>query len=299
MSDTKSSAHVRRVTLNLIRLAACCPRPLRPILDRLPSLDWDLARLEPVEIETIYTYVDDDLADRARAEFEADTRSIADHRHNPTNCKLCGHHPIRFEFLLRNTAGGRDVLTGSQCIIDYGINVDGSMTEDEALRALRAAIARAKQQAEREDWQAAHPDHGAVMAHLADIRDRLVHATTWHLHRWLRPGWDERVRRAVASVNRILRSYERRGYLNPRHTEQVFGGATFAPYRMIKELDEAEQGYTANFLLWEDFFKVHRGGFLREDLLQCQIWQRAGLSPATLTGDDADRFSEIRARLSA
>ncbi len=166
-----ATAHVRRVTLNLIKHSACCPDDLRGTIDKLENLDWQIDALAPIEREYLYATVDGDLADKAKNEFQANTQSLVDHRQSDAQCKLCGHQHIRFEFELVNTAGGTNTMTGSTCIETYGINVDGEGTAAEALRALRGAITKAKRKANCDDWRIEHPQHAvefsALRAHYA------------------------------------------------------------------------------------------------------------------------------------
>ena len=215
-------AHVRRVTLNLVRYAACCPADLRPALERLAASDWRVDALSREDDERIFAYVDADLAGRALAEYVADTESIIDHRAADATCRLCGQQHIRFEFTLRNTAGGRDHRTGSSCIIEYGLNVDGALTAEEARARLNGAITRAMRRAERDAWQEAHPDHAAEMHRLSLAFKTCLALPDRALYRHLRPDWKRRAAELVKGLKPVVKFYTKEGFLTDLRTEQVY-----------------------------------------------------------------------------
>ena len=194
LTDIRAAdAHVRRITLNILRHADCCPEDVRMIADRLAGdLAWDWHALDKLEVETIFAKVDSALTDKALDEFEADTSGIIDHywKANPerrdgdgdTYCRLCGHKHIRWEFPLRNVSGGedgKDTWTGSSCIEQYGLRVDGEATADAALQKLRSAIGRAKRVADADGWVKEHPDHEEIVAEVAEASAILQKLGRW------------------------------------------------------------------------------------------------------------------------
>lgn len=217
-------AHIRRVTLNLIRHALCCPRPLRRVLNKLAKFEWDMDALPAKALDTIYAYVDEELAEKAKAEFTADTSSIVDHRASDWTCELCGHQNCRWEFTLENVAGGQSVKTGSHCIVEYSLSVDGEVSAEEALKRLRAAISRMKRVEECEKWQQAHPDHVEIMDRLKTVYD-YVRApisvrTLWN---YLKRGWNSRTNPWQKKAKATLKYYNREGFLTAKRTDDLSG----------------------------------------------------------------------------
>ncbi len=240
---TTTSQHVRRVTLNLIRHAGCCPPELTQILAKLSSdeIGWDMRKLDRAENEMIYAMVDEELGKKATAEFEADTDSIIDHRKCDAFCKLCGHQHIRFEFTLRNKAGGRDTQTGSTCIEEYGINVDGEATAEDAIRALRGAISKAKRRADADDWKLDHPSHEADFATLREHRALLaINQHPVGLWSYLKPQWKRRVKKTISALNQAIKYYDKNGMLTPKRTLDVYLPGGLLVCFMVDELKAAQ-----------------------------------------------------------
>lgn len=209
------TAHVKRVTLNLIRHSATCPPELRRYLDQLADNSWKLKTLAPAVLEHIYAEVDDDLAYRARSEFQADLETVVDHKYSSSHfdCKLCGHNPIRFEFLLRNHRGGQDVWTGSTCIEEYGINVLGAETAEAALAALRRVLAAKRREYQKFEWTGYYPFAGIAIDRLNDDLNQLAEPITADVYAGLPAGWFDAVERWVKSTEGLLRLYKKHGYL--------------------------------------------------------------------------------------
>ncbi len=256
-------AHVRRVTLNLIRHAAVCPEETREVIDRLASRDWDFGALTQVEADHLYGVIDGQLADRAKDEFEADTRSIIDHRGCDAECKLCGQMHIRFEFLLRNGAGGRDVWTGSTCIVTYGLAVDGETTAEEALKRLNAAINAAKRIAERDDWRAEHPNHEADMEavrRIAKIAGQYLPYDLWNL---LKPAFRQRARKIASLAKASVKYYNANGFLTDTRTRQLYlpGDALNAIEGLLNEWDQAVGVRDARRAVWRTLLDEYGGRF--------------------------------------
>ena len=303
-----ATAHVRRVTLNLLRHSACCPDELRTMINKLANkLDWQISALTKIEQETLYATVDEDLANKSRDEFVANTDSITDHRHNDTHCKLCGHQHIRFEFELTNDhEGGSSVLTGSQCIETYGLNVDGEGTAEDALRALRGAITRAKRIANREDWREAHPDHEADMAELRQCYGELrMKQSPWKLYRHLNSNWKDRCKRMVTKSRAVLKYYDREGFLTDGRTSMVYGdnprgftdttGLGYGAVDMRAELHRAEQSVHDIEVRWDKFMSgcPRMEGWERQ---RVQTWRGRAIPPEALSNSDKALLRSIHSR---
>ncbi len=240
------SAHVRRVTLNLIRHASAevCPPDLAAALNRLADqCDWDMAGLSREDLELIFALVDEETANRAAAQFWADTQTIIDHRASTGVCELCGQPHIRWEFTIRNGDGGRSIQCGSSCIVTYGLSVDGEAAGEAALAKLKAAIGKLKKVAARDAWTAAHPDHRQVMETVAVAQlwygKRL---NPWQLYRFLGLNWRSRVIKQIRSIRAVLKYYRKNGYLTPTKTSAVWSdqGILVTLTRLHAEYQAAE-----------------------------------------------------------
>lgn len=305
-----AGAHVRRVTLNLIRHAFCCPANLRVILDKLANwFEWDLESLSRKEIETIFALVDKDLADRAKDEFEADTSTIVDlvRSHAPEeeqHCKLCGHEHIRWEFDLRNKAGGLTCKTGSVCIEEYGLNVDGEATAEAALAKLRAAISQAKRKAEREDWREEHPDHEADFTFVRafePVLRRGLHYGDW---RGLKPFWRQRAKDVNRPLRAALKFYDRNGFLTELRTSKFYGewGDLKKAREMDQELYDAREGVKLASEYWPKIMNLAEFYSLLDPIERNAVSHanNYAINPYTLNGlDEAwqDRIKSVREKL--
>jgi len=244
-TDLPANAHVKRVTLNLIRLSKSCPPSLKPILDRLANdCEWDWKALTRVELETIYAEVDDDTAYRARTEFQADLETVIDHKWNSDhiNCKLCGHNPIRFEFLLRNVSGGEDVWTGSTCIEEYGINVLGAATAEAALKALRAVLSLKRREYDCHAWNEHFPFAGIRLDKLNDLLNTLSEPVMADEFASLPAGWFDNVEKFGRAVDGLFRLHRKHGYLTgltfAKNGDAIYKGRTaqlFGPHGLIEQ----------------------------------------------------------------
>tara|TARA_Y100000034_G_scaffold110577_1_gene142838 strand:+ start:2047 stop:3024 length:978 start_codon:yes stop_codon:yes gene_type:complete len=294
----KAGAHVRRVTLQLLRHAVCCPDDLREIIERLAAADWDMAALSRAEAEAIFGEVGDDLAQTAKCEYAVDTSTIIDHRASDAYCKLCGHKHTRWEFLLRNTReaeGGKDHWTGSTCIVQYGLNVDGEGTAEAALEALNKAINSAKKKANRDDWRAEHPDHEDEMARLQKGLDRADKRVPWGMFRKLRPKYQQRVKAFGTPARAALKYYRANGFLTNHRTAQVYvGGLLEQADGLVQEWDEAEDGTAAGRArkVW-DRFKAEYPRMNEYQARQVRWWKERGWTPADLFGRNLDLLNEI------
>jgi hypothetical protein len=177
--------------------------------------------MDPIDLEVIYARVDDQLTERAKAEFVADPETLVDHREADWTCGLCGHKNCRWEFRLRNDAGGRDHFTGSTCVIQYGLRVAGSATASEALALLNGAISAAQRRATRDAWRAAHPDHATRVALGRSLfRDTPPRPRDYA---GLKPRWRQRYKAISAKYRAMLKFYNRHGYLTDSKTIDLYG----------------------------------------------------------------------------
>jgi len=245
-------AHVRRVTLNIVRNASVCPPKLRRVVGKLDRRDWKLDALTKGECEYIFATVGDDLTSAALTEYVANTRSIKDWSREPAGesfCKLCGHQHIRWEFRLDNlkkAEGGKDWLTGSDCIIQYGFNVDGEGTAEAALKALRGAISTAIAHAKGEDWRTEHPDHEADIEVLRDGLAVATRRVPWDRYAHLKDNWKGRAREFAKLARGAVKYHEKHASLTPKRTEDVYGAGKLLQRSkaLQKEWAAAEPGKT-------------------------------------------------------
>ena len=255
-----ADAYVRRVTLNLLRHATCCPEDVRLIVDRLADdLGWDWDKLNRLEHETIFGKVGDPLLAQARDEFDVDLSTIIDHAWNRGTgleghvgedgipfCQLCGHKHVRWEFLARNITRGdnrhertADVWRGSTCIEVYGIRVDGEATAEAALEKLRGAISAAKVKVERRGWQEANPAHREDMRFLRRADWRLATPIPWRE----RELWPNRFGYRVSDkvfrreVKATLKYYDKNGFLTEGRTEALDGLREYAKVVLVHEAE--------------------------------------------------------------
>jgi len=261
--------HQRRVTLNLLRHAACTPKALARVLDKLPGVEWDIHALSSKDQGTLFANVTESLANLARDEFSADLQTIRDlvREPRPGNpdaiCELCGHPHIRWEFDLLNNAGGRDTKTGSVCIETYGLNVDGYGTQEAALAALKAAVAKAKRKADMQDWQDEHPEHVNDMERLNELRQWLSRNRTlrpYTLYQGVRPRWNDRATILLKTAHVSIKYYRREHFLTPTRTVQVYGSGTStgclrAIEDMQVEMRRAVAQIDSHRKFWEDLLK--------------------------------------------
>lgn len=285
-----ADAHTRRVTLNLVRASTVCPDDLVCIVDSLSDSGWDWGRLSPRDAEAIYGLLTDDLVQAAKAEFAADTRTVIDvERHRAdahdfidndgdTFCPLCGHKHIRWGFTLRNTVKhdtgcetGDDLLTGSSCVVQYGLRVDAETTAEAALAALNKAIGRLQRAAERDDWRAAHPNHAEDMQ-LLERAESFV-GKTWmnqipvSVRRSLPHPWgsyrSDSHKKWASWARAALKYYRSHGYLAETRAEQYDNGGLGTARLIVAQVEEA---MTASPVVryWQDWQAAHPGLTPRE-----------------------------------
>lgn len=215
--------------------------PLIKSLEKVRDENFDFDRVPDKHLENVYGFLDNAITEKVLAEFRFIPRigNVRDLGGCVGVCALCGkgdskdeggnEDHLRYEFKLTNQAGGEDVWTGSTCIVNHHLKVDGAANSEEAkailTKALRQHIALWKQEA----WRAEHGDHvdipeqwsrfrflprqldpwglfGRYDVELSVVgikRDELKHAA----HRLFRP------------FRSATRFYERKSFLSPSKTE--------------------------------------------------------------------------------
>jgi len=151
-------------------------------LARLREANFHLDRLDDLDVEIIYGTMDEALTKRVVDEFTFRPLmgNIRDLGACVGVCDLCGkggsrdddanEDRIRFQYLLTNTAGGSNVWTGSTCIVQHGLHVDGARTIEEAERILKKVMNQHKAQWKVEAWRAQHADHSDIPAQWEALR---------------------------------------------------------------------------------------------------------------------------------
>jgi len=281
-----ADAHTRRVTLNLIRASTVCPDDIVAIVDALAADGWDWTKLARGDAEAIYGLVDDALVEKAKAEFAADTTTVVDlDRHwsdapqfvdedGDTFCPLCGHKHLRWGFTLKNTVKaetehelGRDLLTGSTCVVEYGLRVDGTTTAEAALAALNKAIAGLTRKAEREDWRRDHPEHAAELAIVAlaesYVGKRWYYVVPNAARPYLPSGWGNYRNYQHADYAKWARAttkyYKANGFLTADRTAQLYGSGALETARQIVAVVESALETSPVWVYWQNWIKRHPG----------------------------------------
>ena len=153
------TGHAKKVTLNMAFHSAAVAEneELRQALEEAHDAGWDLNAICKPSLELIYAEFDDALEEKIRAEYSADPEFLIDLGAASGVCPLCGHVGCRWLFNLRNKAGGDDIQCGSECIISYGLNVQGAETAEHAKKILEARIRKEIKKHKIEAW---HKDSG-------------------------------------------------------------------------------------------------------------------------------------------
>ncbi|HEY5550480.1 MAG TPA: hypothetical protein VIK52_01225 [Opitutaceae bacterium] len=202
------------------------------VLGRVEEVNYDLARLEDLDLEVLYAAFDELFAERVKNEFEflTDIGSVIVHDVRAGICILCGKGAskdtgdnkdhIRFEFKLTNIAGGRDVWCGSTCIINFGLKVRGAETAEQALELLQKSMRGALRQWVIRQWQAEHPDHAEMPE---QYREACRRYGALQMHRDRVPltilGIADDIgnlRSTVHGLKLATRHYQRHAYLPPK-----------------------------------------------------------------------------------
>jgi len=155
-------------------------------MDVIVASNFDLQRVDTDTLEAVYAHFDEATTAKVLGEYTFRPRhgNIRDLSACIGTCNLCGkgdsrddgdnQDKIRYEFRLTNTAGGSDVWTGSTCIINHHLKVDGAGTSEEARKALQRAFNQHKEEWKREAWRMAYPDHVDIPA-LFERNRRIPH----------------------------------------------------------------------------------------------------------------------------
>lgn len=249
INSVKVDAHSFRVTLNILQHSECCPDDLADVIARLEKGGWNRHNLPADDAEVIYSDVDNDLVVEALKEWDVETARMRDwgypmwqgfapdwwdgHSHS-TDCRLCGHRDNRYEFPLVNRKNGREIWTGSTCIVKYGVTVDGDGVAETALKKLRECMGVSKKAQTRDEWQAAHPNHADDMATIEKalpIANRKY--LPWEIRRAvdedgnrILPANFESQRNALGKWGRAATKYYRKnGYLTQQRTDDLYHDA--------------------------------------------------------------------------
>jgi len=155
-------------------IAAKQDKSLNAVLARLRTVNFDIARLKPREVEYIFAYFDGKVTDKITGEFSFSPGygSIRDLKAASGHCDLCGKgdsrddggnvDKLRYQFLLANDAGGESIWVGSSCIWQHGLHVDGAANMEEAKEVLRKSLQEHIRTWKVQDWQLANPDHATI-----------------------------------------------------------------------------------------------------------------------------------------
>lgn len=147
---------------------------LLPALEALRAQNYDYERLPDETLQALFAGLDEDFTKQVLAEFRfiAKLGAVRDHRACVAICNLCGKGDsrddgansdhLRYEFRLTNTEGGSEVWTGSTCIINHALKVDGAGNADEARRILEKSFREHMALWRIEQWQALNPDHKEI-----------------------------------------------------------------------------------------------------------------------------------------
>ena len=332
LNSVRVDAHSFRVTLNLLQNSECCPDDVRDVVRTLEvRLKWNRHLLSPADAETLYSEVDNGLVGRALAEWSVDTSRMRDWcfpewRPDYTDwwdgstrrcdCALCGHKDNRYEFPLVNSANGREIWTGSTCIVKYGVVVDGDGCAESALKRLREAMGRSKRAQSRHEWREAYPDHAEDMATIEralPIANRKY--VPWRL--WsakedgvviLPPNYDSQRRVFGKWARAAVKYYTKHGFLTAKRTEDLYmivdgkpvPGAMVERARSIVALweraianDPEEQRKKKAKEFWTAFI---RDNPRMNDYQRSRVdyWARRGYAPEDLYSRNKALMEEIR-----
>jgi len=255
INNVPADNHSFRVTLNILHKSTATPPDLRMAIEKLIAVDWKQSRLTDPELQQIYGHVDDDLCQKALAEWEVDTSKMRDWAYpysradfrdwhmsgvHSVDCRLCGHKHNRFEFPLENS-NGNTIWTGSTCIQKYGIVVDGEATAEKALTLLRKVMTGSKRKQSSAAWLKLHPDHEAV---IDEIREgaRLCKAhLSWNLSQHVAGGyygWRDLQRSVGKQCRAVVKYYDKNGCLTAQRSYEVWNS--------VKDSDGEHLRWTAD-----------------------------------------------------
>jgi len=155
---------------------------LRPALEALAAVNFDMERLPDETVQVLYAGLDDTFSAKVLAEFSyvPGRGAVRDNGACVAICNLCGkgdsrddganRDHLRYEFRLTNVAGGEPVWTGSTCIINHALKVQGAENAEEARRILEKSFREHLAMWRIEQWQAEHPDHKEIPTQFEQFR---------------------------------------------------------------------------------------------------------------------------------
>jgi hypothetical protein len=237
----RSTVVLARHSAALADLLADDGGDLEDALARVEAANYDFARLDADDLETVYGYFDDDFTAKVLDEFifVPDMGSIRDNGKCNAICMLCGkgdskdegdnEDHIRFEFRLNNIAGGGEVWTGKSCIINYGLKVKGAATAEEAKKLLERSLREHQRQWMIDVWQAENADHDDMAMQFENLRELPRQMKPYgylmdHFGELQLAGFDmAHIRTETVDTLRPFRTsvrfYQREGYLTPKKSE--------------------------------------------------------------------------------
>lgn len=253
MFGIEAGAHAFRVTLHLVSESSDCNPALRKTVARWANNDWKRSALTTIDHEVIYTYCDDATVTRAAAEWDVDTSRMRDWGFPPayaewhtgartTDCKLCGHKNNRFEFPLVNSVTGKEIWTGSTCIVKYGVTVDGDGCAETALATLRSKIAASKRRQSKAVWIDQNPEAPAMIKVLTAAKP---FASRKYLPWGIRDARDDsgaqiwtrdlevRRKRVGKWIRAVTKYYEKHGMLTPQRTASLDATTTLVADMLV------------------------------------------------------------------
>lgn len=184
-SDKKLGYRVLRTTVVLAENSKAIEdvrdKKLARVIGKVHRVNFDFEQLTDRDLEVLYGYFDDEFMDLVKEEFTFRAyRGTIREVPGEGICCLCGkgdskdegdnRDHLRYEFLLTNIGGGKDVWCGSTCIINYGLKVQGAETGEEAKKILEKTLREHKRQWEIEAWQAENGDHSDIPEQYTQFR---------------------------------------------------------------------------------------------------------------------------------
>jgi hypothetical protein len=178
-------------------------------LEAAAAAGWELDRLLQAPVEVIYANFDDAFEAAVLGEFQADPNYLIDLGPTcPGTCPLCGHHPIRWVFRVKNLQGGKSVECGSECILTYGINVMGAESAEHARLILEGQIRKAMRRLEIAAW---HKATGFEAGWFQDLYAALDRVRNDYTNPNRRSAWYKR-----SELRKLERFYNKSGWLGTK-----------------------------------------------------------------------------------
>lgn len=286
LNGLPASKHAFRVTLRLLLSSTNCPDDLEVIIETLMENDWDQTTIPSIQLESLYAHLDSELLEEALSEWNVESHRMRDWgwpfwrrdyldwwdgENRQVDCKLCGHKNNRYEFPILNEKNGKEIWTGSTCIVKYGVTVDGDACSENALKLLNKMKGKSKAAQTRHEWREGHPSADAA---IDVVRSALPAASRKWLNRQVSahlPNDYNRRRKAFAIwAKAAVKFYDKKGYLTPQRTEQLFaadadgdtsqcfpGPMWKAANRLTEEWDTAyrQSGRAETDAYWDKFLR--------------------------------------------